>query len=63
MKTAKRKNGRSATVSRLKEARASNGNGAVAHDEATADACPFLRLTRSTLAENFRAPNPADITC
>src|SRR5437667_6194732 len=49
----KRKNGRTATASRLKEERASNGNGATAHVEPQTSRLPVLKTYKIYIGGKF----------
>jgi acyl-CoA reductase-like NAD-dependent aldehyde dehydrogenase len=51
--TIKRKNGRAVASSRLKEERASNGNGAVAHEESTQTRLPVLKTYKIYIGGKF----------
>src|SRR5256885_16031894 len=53
MKTSKRKNGRTTTASRLKEERASNGNGAAAHVEPKTERLPVLKTYKIYIGGKF----------
>src|SRR5437667_9483250 len=51
--TSKRKNGRTATASRLKDERASNGNGAAEHVEPQAERLPVLKTYKIYIGGKF----------